>query len=53
MIKATKEDAEKLDGAVGMKIKEGSEIGIGFRAHFLCHSDFNFFQALKEKYLSY
>lgn len=53
IIKATKEDAEKLNGAAGMNIKEGSEIGIGFRAHFLCHYDFNLAKALKESYFKW
>lgn len=50
-ISASKEDAAKLNGATGMEVKEGSQISPHFRAHFLCHRNFNFSQALKEKYL--
>lgn len=48
IIKATKEDAVKLKE---FDVKEGQEIGAGFRAHMLCHDTFNLYSALKEKYL--
>lgn len=45
---ATKEDVLALND---FDIKEGSQIGISFKEHMLCHSSFNFEDALKEKYL--
>ncbi len=44
---ATKEDSEQLEG---FDVKEGSQIGVSFRTHMICHNTFNFFEALKERY---
>lgn len=48
MISATPEDVQKLQG---YDVKEGAQIGVSFRAHMLCHSSFNFTEALKEKFV--
>jgi len=47
MVIATKEDAEDLKG---FEVKEGAQIGAGFRSHMLCHNTFNFPEALRENY---
>ena len=48
MVKATASDAKRLQG---FKVTEGSDIGVSFRAHMLCHDSFNFVKALEEKYI--
>ncbi len=48
---ATIEDEQKLNGASGIRVKAGEPVYTHFRAHFICHRDFEFSQALKEKYL--
>lgn len=49
MVTATKEDEEMLGGFEF--VKEGSEIGLSFREHMLCHNTFDFVEAVKEKYI--
>ncbi len=46
MVTATKEDAEKLKD---FDVKEGSQIGVSFRTHMLCHNSFNLIRALRGK----
>lgn len=46
-IKANKENAKALKG---FNVKEGSEIGVNFKAHMLCHTTFNLKYTLFEQY---
>lgn len=50
MIIATKKDAEALTSE-GFPVTEGSEIGLSFKTHMLCHDTFSLSSGLKEKYL--
>lgn len=47
MVVATRNDANALKG---FGVKEGTQIGVSFRAHMLCHTTFNFTNAVKERY---
>jgi len=47
MVMATQTDVSALKE---FNVEEGQKIGVSFRAHMLCHNNFNLIDAMKEKY---